>query len=40
MNDDGSLRVELIQIVPSDKTDVLVFTKQGASAPVAAAPKQ
>jgi hypothetical protein len=40
MNDDGSLRVEMIQIVPSDKTDVLVFTKQAASAPVAAAPKQ
>jgi hypothetical protein len=32
MNDDGSLRVELITIVPSDKTETLVFGKQVAAA--------
>ena len=30
MNEDGSLRVELITIVPSDKTETLVFGKQKA----------
>ncbi len=30
INDDGSLRVELITIVPSDKTETLVFGKQKA----------
>ena len=28
LNDDGSLRVELVTIVPSDKTELLVFTKK------------
>lgn len=38
MTDDGSLRVELTTIVPADKKEVLVFTKQiAAAAPVNAA---
>lgn len=28
MNEDGTLQVELITIVPADKTEVLVFTKE------------
>jgi hypothetical protein len=28
LNEDGSLSAELITIVPSDKKEVLVFTKQ------------
>jgi hypothetical protein len=28
LDDDGSLRVELITIVPADKTELLVFTKK------------
>jgi hypothetical protein len=28
MNDDGSLQVELITLVPSDKTETIVFNKQ------------
>jgi hypothetical protein len=28
LDDDGSLRVELITIVPTDKTELLVFTKK------------
>jgi len=32
LNEDGSLRVELTTIVPVDKTEVLVFTKQDAKA--------
>lgn len=37
LNEDGSLRVELNTILPSEKTEVLVFTKQGAAAPAVAA---
>ena len=36
LNGDGSLRVELITIMPVDKTEVLVFTK--AAAPLAPKP--
>ena len=32
LNDDGSLQVELITIVPADKTETLVFRKQDAGA--------
>ena len=38
LNEDGSLRVELTTIMPADKTEVLVFTKQDVAAAVAAKP--
>ena len=37
LNEDGSLQVELVTIVPSDKTETLVFTKQGGGATATAA---
>jgi hypothetical protein len=38
MDDDGSLRVELITIVPADKTELLVFTRKDKAAADAPAP--
>jgi hypothetical protein len=37
LNEDGSLQVELKTIVPSDKTELLVFTKQGSATTATAA---
>jgi hypothetical protein len=37
LNDDGSLLVELVTIVPSDKTETLVFTRQNGGATATAA---
>jgi hypothetical protein len=40
MEGDGSMRVELTTIVPSDKTDVLVFTKKTVAADLKPAVRQ